>query len=87
MCDAGEGIHWSPANNFLFVFHLTAVEISLGRHKVLKVIGCALYLSLSSYDVEHVLGVIKNMSDILKRWMREYRRTASRTHGVARIPD
>lgn len=71
--------------NLLFAFHPTVVEPSLGRHKVLKVIRWALYLSAFAYDIEHVPGDLNTMADIMTRWMRGYRRATPTTKRVGRI--
>lgn len=60
--------------NLLFTFHPTALEPSLGRHKVFKVIRWALFLSVFSYRIEHVPGDLNIIADIMTRWMRGYRR-------------
>lgn len=71
--------------NVLISFDPTVVGPSLGRHKVLEVIRWALYLSDFAYDIEHVPGTLNTMVDIIKRWMRGYRRLATTTHLVARM--
>lgn len=71
--------------NLLFTFHPTAVEPSLGRHKVLKVIRWALYLSAFSYTIEHVPGELNTMADIMTRWMRGYRNSTPIPQRVSRI--
>lgn len=71
--------------NLLFTFHPTAVEPSLGRHKVLKVIRWALYLSAFSYTIEHIPGELNTLADIMTRWMRGYRRVIPTTRRVARL--
>lgn len=59
--------------NLLFVFHPTAIERTLGRHKVLKVLRWALYMSTFTYRIEHVPGTQNIMADIMTRWLRGYR--------------
>lgn len=60
--------------NLLFVFNPVAMEPSLGRHKVLKVVRWALFLSSFNYRIEHVPGVSNTWPDIMTRWMRGYRK-------------
>lgn len=60
--------------NLLFVFNPVAMEPSLGRHKVLKVVRWALYLSAFNYRIEHVSGPSNVWPDIMTRWMRGYRK-------------
>lgn len=50
------------------------MEPSLGRHKVLKVIRWALFLSGFNYRIEHVPGDINIWPEIMTRWMRDYRK-------------
>lgn len=59
--------------NLLFTFNPLALEPSLGRHKVLKVLRWALFLSTFSYTIGHVPGELNTMADIQTRWMRGYR--------------
>lgn len=66
--------------NLLFIFHPTAVEPFLGRHKVLKVIRWAFYLSAFSYTIEHILGRVNTVADSMTKWMRGYR-SADRAAG------
>lgn len=47
-----------------------AMEPSLGRHKVLKVVRWALVLSAFHYCIEHVPGDSNVWQDIMTRWMR-----------------
>lgn len=70
--------------NLLFTFHPTALEPSLGRHKVFKVVRWALFLSAFSYRIEHVPGELNIIADIMTRWMRGYRRRAPHQR-VARL--
>lgn len=75
--------------NLLFVFHPTAIERTLGRHKVLKVLRWALYLSSFTYRIEHVPGDQNVMADIMTRWLRGYRSTKSlvrRLKAVSPVP-
>ena len=60
--------------NLLFVFNPVALEPYLGRHKVLKVVLWALFLSSFSYRIEHVAVNDNTWPDIMTRWMRGYRR-------------
>ena len=74
--------------NLLFVFNPAALEPSLGRHKVLKVIRWALYLSSFTYRIEHVAGENNTWPDIMTRWMRGYRRQRHPTaRRVSAIPE
>lgn len=59
--------------NLLFTFHPSALDSSLGRHKIMKVIRWAIFLSTFSYTIQHIAGDENVMADILTRWMRGYR--------------
>lgn len=59
--------------NLLFTFNPVFMEPSLGRHKVLKVVRWALFLSSFNYRIEHVPGDVNVWPDIMTRWMRGYR--------------
>lgn len=61
--------HW----NLLFVFHPSALDPALGRHKILKVLRWALFLSSFTYKIEHIPGEHNTLPDIMTRWMRGYR--------------
>lgn len=71
-CDEST-IIFTDHRNLLFVFHPTAIESTLGRHKVLKVLRWALYLSTFTYRIEHIPGSENVMADIMTRWLRGYR--------------
>lgn len=71
-CDTSTVI-FTDHRNLLFVFHPTAIEHTLGRHKVLKVLRWALYLSTFTYRIEHIPGSDNVMADIMTRWLRGYR--------------
>ena len=81
--------------NLLFAFNRVAMEPSLGRHKVLRIVRCALYLSAFNYRIERVLGSSNTWPDIMTRWMRGYRKNpairriapAIRFSGVTPPPD
>ena len=60
--------------NLIFAFNLVSMEPSLGRHKVLKVIRWALFLSAFTYRIEHFHGGVNTWPDIMTRWMRGYRK-------------
>lgn len=75
-CDATTRV-FTDHRNLLFVFNPVAMEPSLGRHKVLKVIRWALYLSAFNYRIEHVPGDCNVWPDIMTRWMRGYRKPPS----------
>lgn len=72
-CETSVSI-FTDHRNLLFAFHPSALEPSLGRHKVLKVIRWALFLSTFTYSIEHVPGELNTLPDIMTRWMRGYRR-------------
>lgn len=52
--------------NLLFMFNYTTLETSLGRHKVLKVVSWALFISAFTYRIEHVQGDKNTLADIMK---------------------
>ncbi len=60
--------------NLLSDFNPVSMEPSLGRHKVLKVVRWALFLSAFMYSIEYVHGDVNTWSDIMTRWMRGYRK-------------
>ena len=72
--------------NLLFTFNPVAMEPSLGRHKVLKVIRWALFLSAFNYRIEHVPGDSNTWPDIMTRWMRGYRKAPSVRRITATLP-
>lgn len=72
-CDATTRV-FTDHRNLLFTFNPIAMEPSLGRHKVLKVIRWALFLSGFNYRIEHVPGNTNIWPDIMTRWMRGYRK-------------
>lgn len=53
------------------------MEPSLGRHKLLKVVRWAQYLSEFDYRIEHVPEGMNTWPDIMTRWMRSYRRNST----------
>lgn len=55
-------------------FQSAAIELSLGRHGVLKAVRWALYLSAFIRRIEYVSGFSKTWPDIMQRWMRCYRK-------------
>ena len=59
--------------NLLFVFCPSILDPSLGRHKAMKVMRWAIFLSQFSYKIEHVDGENNVMPDIMTRWLRGYR--------------
>lgn len=59
--------------NFLFISYPTAVGPSLDRHKVLKTIRWALYLSVFSYPIEHIPGKLNTMVGKITWWFRVFR--------------
>lgn len=81
--------------NLLFAFNPIAMEPSLGRHKVLKVVLWALFLSAFTYRIKHVPADANTWPDIMTRWMRGYRKTPAIRRispsipfsGVTRSPD
>lgn len=62
------------------------MEPSLGRHKVLKAVRWALYLSFFNYRIEHVPGTSNTWPDIMKRWMRGYRKAPATRRITPVIP-
>ena len=72
-CDPTTRI-FTDHRNLLFAFNPVAMEPSLGRHKVLKVIRWALFLSAFNYRIEHVPGDSNIWPDIMTKWMRGYRK-------------
>jgi len=59
--------------NLLFCYSPTTLDPTLGRHKVMKVLRWAVYLSQFQYRIEHVDGEANVMADVMTRWMRGYR--------------
>ena len=72
--------------NLLFTFNPIAMEPSLGRHKVLKVIRWALFLSAFKYRIEHVPGDSNIWPDLMTRWMRGYRRATAVRRVTSTVP-
>ena len=72
MCEKDIRI-FTDHRNLLFVFAPSTLEPSLGRHKVLKVLRWAVFLSKFMYRIEHVDGDQNVLPDIMKRWLRGYR--------------
>ena len=72
--------------NLLFAFNPVSMEPSLGRHKVLKVIRWALFLSAFTYRIEHVLGDVNKWPEIMTRWMRGYRKNPAIRRVVPSLP-
>lgn len=70
-CDSTTRV-FTDHRNSLFTFSHIAMESSLGRHKVLKDIRWALYLSAINYRIEHVPGHSSIWPDIMTRWMHGY---------------
>lgn len=60
--------------NLLFTLNPVATEPFLGRHRVLKVVCWALFLSALTHRIEQVPGDANTWFDIMTRWMRRYRR-------------
>jgi len=90
-CDPSTHV-FTDHRNLLFTFNPTAMEPSLGRHKVLKVVRWALFLSAFTYRIEHVPGDINTWPDIMTRWMRGYRKPPAiagtvKVKGAVWIPD
>lgn len=56
----------------LLSFHPTAIERTLGLHKVLKALRRGLYTPTFTYRIKHVPDKEKVMADILTRWLRGY---------------
>lgn len=73
-CDSTTRV-FTDHRNLLFTFNPVFMEPSLGRHKVLKVVRWALFLSAFNYRIEHVPGDVNIWPDIMTRWMRGYRHT------------
>ena len=72
MCEQDIRI-FTDHRNLLFVFAPSTLEPTLGRHKVLKVLRWAVFLSQFMYRIEHVDGDENIMADIMTRWLRGYR--------------
>lgn len=64
-------IHWwrQPA---IFVSPM-AIERTVGREKVLKIVQWALYMSTFVYRIGHVPGKDNHMTFIMKRWLKGFR--------------
>lgn len=75
-CDTSTRV-FTDHRNLLFTFNPISMEPSLGRHKVLKVVRWALFLSAFTYRIEHVPGDVNTWPDIMTRWMRGYRKPPS----------
>lgn len=71
--------------NLLFIFHPTAVESSVGCHKLLNFIRCTLYLSAFSYTIEHVLDKLRTIGDIMTLWKRVYRNSVPAVQHITRL--
>ena len=84
-CDSTTRI-FTDHRNLLFTFNPIAMEPSLGRHKVLKVIRWALFLSGFNYRIEHVPGNTNIWSDIMTRWMQGYRKTPAILRVTSTLP-
>ncbi len=72
LCEQGTRV-FTDHRNLLFVFNPRALDPTLGRHKILKVMRWALYLSQYGYTIEHVAGTRNVAADIMTRWMRGFR--------------
>ena len=84
-CDVTTRV-FTDHRNLLFAFNPAAIVPSLGRHKVLKVVRWALYLSAFTYRIEHVPGDSNTWPDIMTRWMRGYRNKPAIRRVSAPIP-
>lgn len=84
-CDSTTRV-FTDHRNLLFAFNPVAMEPSLGRHKVLKVVRWALYLSALTYRIDHVPGDINTWLDIMTRWMRGYCKNAAIRHIAPALP-
>lgn len=62
------------------------METALGRHKILKVIRWALYLSELSYLIEHVPGDLNFWPYIMSIWMRGYLKLSHIRRVTKRLP-
>lgn len=58
--------------NLLFVFCPSILDLSLGKHKVFKVLRWVTYLFQFSYHIDHAEGEQKVMGVIMKGWLRSY---------------
>lgn len=56
--------------NLTFTFHPSALDASLCRHKIMKVIRWAMFLSNFTYSIRHISGEYITMVDIRTRWLR-----------------
>ncbi len=72
-CDSTTRV-FTDHRNLLFQFNPVSMEPSLGRHKVLKVVRWALFLSAFTYRIEHVHRDVNTWPDIMTRCMRSYRK-------------
>lgn len=72
--------------NLLFALLPVGMEPSLGRHKVLRDIRWALFLSAFNYRIEHVPGDYNIRPEIMTRWMRGYRRAPSVRRVTSALP-
>lgn len=84
-CDQSTRV-FTDHRNLLFAFNPAAMEPSLGRHKVLKVVRWALYLSAFTYRIEQVPGDVNTWPDIMTRWMRGYRRAPAIKRAAPSLP-
>ncbi len=84
-CDSTTRV-FTDHRNLLFAFNPVSMEPSLGRHKVLKVVRWALFLSAFTYRIEHVHRDVNTWPDIMTRCMRSYRKNPAtrrrRTHST-----
>jgi len=59
--------------NLLFIFNPLAIDSSLKKHIVNKVLRWSMTLSKFSYVIEHIPGEKNIMADIMTRWLKGYR--------------
>lgn len=71
--------------NFLFSFHPTTVDPSLGYHKELKAILWTLYISEFSYTIKYFPGERNTMAYIVTHWMCGWRSGTSAVRRVERL--
>lgn len=57
---------YTDNRNVLFDFHPVDIKPNLGRHKVLEVVRCALFLFDFTYKILHVPGDENVIADILR---------------------
>lgn len=67
-------------------FNADAMELSLGLHKVLKVIRWSPFLSDFNYRIEHVPSDLNIGPNMMTRLMRRYRKESNVSHFTTSVP-